>query len=203
MRLYAVLFKCHKSSSYFKNFEKFYRKNICLTLLNLGFYELKTYWYQGTSHSVECILWNDWYLQWFWGWGQEAGVSALFLGRKEGAAKVLTFGNSVKWPSIIRWGRVCGLSNTYYGNCPILQLGKGKFHLVGVSCVPGTRLDSFYAQWMYSSWHLLSIWNLFFTGEKTDGQGGRVTCLSLHVSKWQSQDWNQLASSALTLCFIF
>ena len=86
---------------------------------------------------------------------------------------------------------------------PNLQLGKGKFHLVGVSCVPGTRLDSFYAQWMYSSWHLLSIWNLFFTGEKTDGQGGRVTCLSLHVSKWQSQDWNQLASSALTLCFIF
>lgn len=36
--------------------------------------------------------------------------------------------------------------NTYYGKCPILQLGKGESHLLGVSCVPGTGLDSFYAQ---------------------------------------------------------
>ena len=41
---------------------------------------------------------------------------------------------------------MCGLSNTYYENCPFLQLGKGESHLLGVSCVPGTGLDSFYPE---------------------------------------------------------
>ena len=53
-----------------------------------------------------------------------------FLGWKEGAAKALTFGNSAKWPSIIRGGCVWTFQHILW-KLPIPSIRKGGIPFIG------------------------------------------------------------------------